>query len=132
RVLARVKRSGDEVLAIQQIMDEGTLDAVHAENLALRIRSILDHPALEPHFRGVGKVLNEAEILLPEGRSVRPDRVVIYEGSTVLIDYKTGVYREEHELQVKRYADLLRAMGYPRVQAILAYLPDALIINVEG
>ncbi|HOI87624.1 MAG TPA: hypothetical protein PLV51_07165 [Lentimicrobium sp.] len=52
----------------------------------------------------------------------RPDRVAVSGGFTGVIDYKTGRRDDSHIVQVRRYANLLEAMGYRSPAAWLVYI----------
>ncbi len=73
-------------------------------------------------FNNDWNILTEAEIILPEGVSKRPDRIMTKVDQTVIIDYKFGEKEDPaHKTQVLQYIDLLRKMGYPDVQGYLWY-----------
>lgn len=71
-----------------------------------------------------GKVIREQEILTPDGESYRPDRVVLYEDVTCVIDFKTGLIDDKHRHQVINYMNLVREMGYPEPVGFLIYLGE--------
>ena len=56
----------------------------------------------------------------------RPDRIVLLENETVVIDYKTGHptedVKEKYSRQVEKYVDLLKAMGLPDVKGRIMYI----------
>ncbi|NVK66254.1 MAG: PD-(D/E)XK nuclease family protein, partial [Flavobacteriales bacterium] len=54
-------------------------------------------------------------------KTLRPDRVILKDNSTVIIDYKTGIPSAKDEKQVSEYAAVLQEMGYPNVEAHLFY-----------
>ena len=67
----------------------------------------------------------EAEILTPEGHSLRPDRVIIKGNVAIIVDYKTGRPMEKYKNQLQQYAKSLNEMGYQDVRKYLLYLePD--------
>ena len=69
------------------------------------------------------KLLDEREIITPEGETLRPDRVVLKDdGSVDIVDYKFAEEKGAYIKQVRRYAALYRAMGYKKVNAWLWYV----------
>jgi CRISPR/Cas system-associated exonuclease Cas4 (RecB family) len=50
--------------------------------------------------------------------------------NTVIIDYKTGVKKDQDRKQVEGYAGLLTQMGYPNVQGYLLYLEELEVVEV--
>jgi len=69
------------------------------------------------------RVLNERELVMPGGAIFRPDRLVLdEEGNWTVIDFKTGVEKQEHKKQVRQYADLLSEAGYPVKSTCIIYI----------
>jgi ATP-dependent exoDNAse (exonuclease V) beta subunit len=58
------------------------------------------------------------------------DRVMIDNDHVVVIDYKTGIFRNEHKKQVKEYKEILRQMGYNKVEGYLLYLSNGELISI--
>lgn len=79
------------------------------------------------------KLLDEREIITPEGTTLRPDRVVLKDdGSVEIVDYKFAEERGTYMKQVRRYAELYREMGYSKVSAYLWYVDkDEIICSVS-
>lgn len=104
------------------------------------IRSALKHlvesDSYHRYFAPDVKVLNEVSILensdelVAEGLGqqliYRPDRVVLLEDETVVIDYKTGTPNEKTKAkylaQVEKYVSLLTEMNFPNVHGEIIYL----------
>ena len=71
------------------------------------------------------RVLEERDILAPDGTLHRPDRVLVGEsGRVVVIDYKFGAGRPSYRRQVARYCNLFREMGYSDVEGWLWYVGE--------
>jgi RecB family endonuclease NucS len=79
-------------------------------------------------YDGSARVLNEVEILSPDGDIRRPDRVMIYADRVVVVDYKFGRPSPHHHTQVNDYVALIRRMPYPRVEGFLWYVPSGGIV----
>ena len=67
-------------------------------------------------------ILNEREILTTDGRSLRPDRIVISGNDATIIDYKTGKPSPKHKEQIANYADILREMDFKIKQSVIVYI----------
>ncbi len=86
----------------------------------------------EPEWR----VRTEAELLLPSGQRLRPDRVLTRAGQLRLIEFKTTPAalqqgaEAEHRLQVMTYRDAAVALGYASVEAYLIYLDGSRSLEV--
>ena len=68
----------------------------------------------------------QKEILMENGRTYIPDRLLFAKNTdeVVVIDYKTGVKRTNHEMQITEYASALHAMGYKNTKRVLMYITD--------
>lgn len=74
-------------------------------------------------YDGSARVLNEVDILFGKGLSKRPDRVIIKGGKVIVVDYKFGERQDKrHPNQVRNYLQLIRKMGFERVDGYLWYV----------
>jgi ATP-dependent exoDNAse (exonuclease V) beta subunit len=126
--------SGIEIIsdldeAVRELLQNGDVTPEESDELRDKAAKLMDLDSLKTCFSGEGKIRNEAEILLPDGTLLRPDRVVELEGKTIIVDYKTGVPDEMHKQQLNRYADALWKMGHKIVERKLVYTERAEIIT---
>ena len=64
------------------------------------------------------------------GQIIIPDRLVITPNDgAIIIDYKTGVFREQHQQQLENYASVVHQMGYKVDKKILVYIHPELTIK---
>lgn len=123
-VLSKIKYADDKDIVLDKYYNQGYLNEQERDGLAEKINEIINMPELRSSFSREMEVKAEAEILLPDSRSYRPDRVVINKESALLIDYKTGKPSEYHKTQLMNYASLLEAMGYKVEKKYLVYIDD--------
>lgn len=77
-------------------------------------------------------IMNETEIILPGGEIKRPDRVMKKGSHTIVIDYKFGGKIEPvYETQIRQYAGILKAMGYPAVEAYIWYVKLGKVVTCK-
>ncbi len=129
RLLSFIKTEQDIDGAIERLIAEVSCNETEAEHLVSLTRKLLKHPIAGPFFKEGTVIRNEADILLPDGKSYRPDRVVISEGQAVLIDFKTGKASDHYRNQLLNYASILDKMGYVRIQSYIIYINEELIIE---
>ena len=72
-------------------------------------------------FDSSWKVKNEREILMNDGSTYIPDRLLFSEDKTVVVDYKTGNPDSSHILQIEKYASVLKQIGYDNIDKYLIY-----------
>lgn len=131
---------------LSKITTKEIIDEVLAEEIKLKkasqaeftelkqiLNRIIDHPDLKQFFDGTDKVLCEQEILIPEGPTLRPDRINISkEGGATILDYKTGQPKIEDKIQLESYVDALNQLGFQKVKSKLVYIDSEIeVITIE-
>ena len=80
-------------------------------------------------FSGDIEVLNEQTIIQKEGKTIKPDRMVISKNKEVhLLDYKTGLHQAKYKLQLENYQMAIEKMGYTVVKKSLVYIGEEINI----
>lgn len=115
-------------------------DQLYVDEIKAALKFIASSEEWKPYFADGLRVLNEVPILptksiLDEANqqiasrpstTYRPDRIVLFENETVVIDYKTGHpsedVKEKYNRQVEKYVELLKAMGLPNVAGRIMYI----------
>jgi ATP-dependent exoDNAse (exonuclease V) beta subunit len=72
----------------------------------------------------------EVDLLCPDGKIIRPDRVNKIGGSLQVIDFKTGKQKPEHHDQINRYKQTLMDMGHQVMKGVLIYLETKELVYV--
>jgi CRISPR/Cas system-associated exonuclease Cas4 (RecB family) len=65
---------------------------------------------------------------VPGGAQKRPDRILITKEAALVIDFKTGIKRDSHVVQVKEYMALVQTLTQLPVKGYLCYLEPTEII----
>ncbi len=110
-VLARMRAEGEIDQEIEQEWKESISELLRLERLA-------------PCFAPGVQVKAEAGLFDQNGNFFRPDRVVLLDDRTVVIDYKTGGEYDSHREQIENYANLLQTMINRPVEKLLLYLDE--------
>ncbi len=122
-ILSHIERAEDQERALQLALNNGELSLEDVPDVRKRLEVLLSCPKAKAWFDGSGMVLNESAILGATTVS-RPDRVISYGDMdlAVIVDYKFGKPSPRYHKQIERYAQLLKSMGYKRVEGYLWYL----------
>ena len=72
----------------------------------------------------------EVDLLCPDGKIIRPDRVNRIGEALQVIDFKSGKQRPEHHDQINRYKETLVDMGYQVTQGVLIYMETKEMVYV--
>lgn len=128
-ILERITTTADISAALDEAVLDGLVSEEHRPNIQEQLEAITTAEATRRWFDGSGRVRTEATIIGGERHEVRrPDRIVFYEdeqGERVeLVDYKFGKPQPGYPAQVRRYMQLMRAMGYERVTGYLCYITE--------
>lgn len=121
-VLERVLAPEDLAQALSDAVDTGLLSADAATSLGAELAELLASQALRPWFAAGLQVRNEATLITPEGKALRPDRVVMDGDLVRVLDIKTGRPHESHHEQVRAYMRHLGQLGFDRVEGALLYV----------
>ena len=123
-VMSGIASAGDIGPTLDRLMIEGLIASAEQYNNIKRLveKRVMDKRA-EKWFDGSYKMYNECTILSSgENRSRRPDRVMVKGDEAVVVDYKFGREREEYDIQVKNYMNLLKDIGYSNVKGYVWYV----------
>jgi ATP-dependent exoDNAse (exonuclease V) beta subunit len=135
-LFSAIRTKDDIEPAIEQLVFEGIIgDRETEEDLRAVAVKALAHPQVEEWYSGQWRLFNECAIIYNENGSVqarRPDRVMMKDGRTVIVDFKFGKPDKRHETQVQQYMDLLSRMGYQNIEGYLWYVTDEQIVCVTG
>jgi ATP-dependent helicase/nuclease subunit A len=115
---------------VSRMVLEGKIQGAEAEILISKLNHLISSPPASDWFNVGNLVLKEAEILLPSGVIRRPDRVMMKDGKTIIVDFKFGDENRHHFEQVKEYSDLLAEMGYQEIEAFLWYVDSNKIVKI--
>lgn len=121
RILELVIRKSDLPKALLQVIEEGHMAESEYDEWKSRIQAAFGLDPVAKWFEDGIEVLNERDILLPDGRRYRPDRVVLKGTKAIVIDYKTGRPYTHYQKQMGVYCSVLREMGYDETEAWLFY-----------
>ena len=116
--------------AVRKLVLEGKLAEEESAGLGKSISDMISEPQVADWFKPDNKVLKEAGILLPEGVTRRPDRVIFRNGKATIIDFKFGEENSHYKNQVDQYWNLLLDMGYKEIYAFIWYVDKNKIVTI--
>jgi ATP-dependent exoDNAse (exonuclease V) beta subunit len=132
QIFEKILRIEDVPVAIDIAYREGKIDKDEGEELKKEIENLLAGPEVNKWFSSSWEVYTEKDILLPKGKIYRPDRIMIGEKQTIVVDYKFGEkHRKTYENQMKRYLHQMKEMNYPNPLGYLWYVSQNEIIEVK-
>ena len=122
-ILSFVKTKNDVDLAITKSIENGLITFDQKEIVFNTIQEIVNHSELGICFAEGNEVLNEQTIIQKEGKTIKPDRMVLTKNKEVLLlDYKTGTHNVKYQQQLENYQTAIELMGYKVIKKALIYI----------
>ncbi len=108
---------------LEFLLDTGTIDPEQELGLKDALKNVYAIEEQQGWSSEKYSVKKEVEVLSPDGKLFRMDKLLIDEDSKklVVIDYKTGKEDQKHKKQMSGYVDLLKEMGWKSVEGYLLY-----------
>jgi len=131
-ILSLVKIKNDIDLAITKAVESGLITVNQKEVVRKTIREIVNHSELSSYFDEGNEVLNEQTIIQKEGKTIKPDRMVLTKNKEVyLLDYKTGTHNPKYQLQLENYQNAIELMGCKVVKKAIIYIGEQInVVNL--
>jgi len=121
-ILSGIRTAEDLDTVLENMKYNGLVGSEDFAGVKENIALVLNNPEIKPFFEPGLNLRTEAEILLPDGSVLRPDRVIVDGDHAVVIDYKSGKTREKYREQLKKYEKHLRELGFNEIRKYLLYL----------
>ena len=159
KALSYINKEKDVDTAISKLLNEGLITIEHTTEVKNMLIQLINIPGVKDWFTGEMDTKSETEILLPGGKVLRPDRVMIKDNKAIVVDYKSGKlhlipsprqeqagkhplpeprgalepgeeYFKLHSEQLNHYADALVKAGYSTVDKYILYINDKKLVKV--
>jgi ATP-dependent exoDNAse (exonuclease V) beta subunit len=117
---------------LQAFYFEGRLTESEKFEVENQLKDLFSDPVFGDWFEGEGVLLAEQGILLPGGKQKRPDRIILRETESIIVDFKTGEELEKYGKQVRDYMDLVQKLTKKPVKGYLCYLETGKIETVNA
>jgi hypothetical protein len=124
-LFAAIRTMDDVEESVDKLIAEGIILPGEKENYIRKVKESIRKAGVEDWFSNKYKIYSECSVIVEENGEIttkRPDRVLLSETETIIIDYKFGKPHASHEKQMRQYTELLQTMGYPKVSAHLWYI----------
>ena len=118
--------------AINMAVTDGIINNTQIEPIKEKLKDLVNHPSLKAYFSPDKNYKIETEIATFNGEVFRPDRIMIEDNLTTIIDYKTGKQNnKKYFKQLTKYQEALFNMGYSNVKSLLVYVDDLAIVELK-
>lgn len=131
-IVSKVNSIDDLDNIVDKYQIEGVITEDEKVNILSLLHQYLSDNQIKDWYSGNYKILNEVQILQPNGTFIRPDRVMMKDDEIIVIDYKFGEKEEKKYIkQVKNYVNQIRKMGYESVKGYICYIVLGKTISIE-
>jgi ATP-dependent exoDNAse (exonuclease V) beta subunit len=128
-ILSKIVNRDDVDYAIINALEAGLIHINQKGVVQKTIAEIINHKDLRTYYSLGNIVYNEQTIIQSEGKTVKPDRIVITPNNNVyLLDYKTGIHSDSHKLQLDNYQSVLEKMNFKVLEKTLIYIGEKIDI----
>jgi ATP-dependent exoDNAse (exonuclease V) beta subunit len=133
RVFQMIYTEKDIPKSIDLLVSEGKINKEESGMLQSKIHSVLNKYKENGWFREKYKIRNEPEIIMEDGKTCRPDRVMEDNDKIIVIDYKFGELEEEkHRRQVRSYMESIKKMDYhKKTEGFVWYVDLDILKKIE-
>ncbi|MBL7912898.1 MAG: UvrD-helicase domain-containing protein [Bacteroidia bacterium] len=131
-ILSKINNNKQVDAAINQALLEGIINTTQIVPIKEKLNRLVNHSELRSYFESEKNYKIEMEIATFSGEVLRPDRIILEENLTTIIDYKTG--RENNKKyfkQLLKYRDAMINMGYNNIKSLLVYIDDLTIVELK-
>jgi len=129
-ILSRIIRKDQTSEVMDAEIKSGNIKAGELQRIMDLVQRLWDLPLVDDWFSGRWKVKTEVPVLPRSGQLSRMDRVMIDGDHVIVVDFKTGIYRNEDKEQVLEYKEILQHMGYKKVEGYLLYIEKAELVEI--
>ncbi len=102
-------------------IDGGEVAKSNESRLRTKLNDLFKRDDYLNLFSGDHEILSEQAIILNSKEVIRPDKIIVKQNETILLDFKTGIPSAKDEKQINQYKSTLESMGYPNVSSYLFY-----------
>lgn len=122
--IASIHHPNEIQKVVQQLQHEGKIETAFASNIQQDLVKLFGSETYAALFSGAKNILNEQTFIISPTELIRPDKIILHENKTVVIDYKTGAPKDKDITQIRQYRSVLEEMGYPNVDSYLLYTKE--------
>lgn len=131
-ILSKIETYEQVDEAMDLALTDGIITRSQIEPIKEKLNNLVNHPELKNYFSANNKYKIETEIATFNGEIFRPDRIMIEDNLTTIIDYKTGKQNnKKYFKQLTMYQEALLNMGYNKVKSLLVYIDELAIVELK-
>lgn len=119
--ISKIDKKEQIPVFMDQMILNGEIEKERVPEVQLMIEKLLSCSEYEELLTGALHVLSEQAIIVGREHTRRPDKLILRNQDTVIVDFKTGIPKEKDAQQVLEYALTLKEMDFPKVNGFVYY-----------
>lgn len=116
---------------LTQLINQGEIERGFKKQIEEKLQQLYANKNYTSLFNNAIELLSEQSILIDSQTTKRPDKIILKEQETIVIDYKTGSAKPNHTLQMTEYISLFNKMNYPKVKGYIYYSTTNELIEIN-
>ena len=122
-LMSEIEYNHQKDYVISEYFSRGIISNDDKQMIRNFVDQIISHRSLKKFFSKKNTIYNEREIFIPPDKVIIPDKICITSDKELsILDYKTGQKKNEHENQIKNYANVLKKGNFRVKDAFLVYI----------
>jgi ATP-dependent exoDNAse (exonuclease V) beta subunit len=135
RIFAEIKTQNDINTAVDKFQFNGIIQQNNKQELKIFVIDAIAKSQVEHWYSGKYKLFNECTIITKNDKgeiiTKRPDRVMIDDKNTIIVDFKFGKKNAAYSAQVSDYMQLMKEMNYKNIRGFLWYVDDNFVEEIK-
>lgn len=129
-VISEIHSKAEIYQKVESKILSGKVELKFKDKLIEDIQRLFKNNNYTQLFTDYHKILNEQNFIISEEEQLRPDKIILKKGKTIILDYKTGQKMKKHQKQVEKYHQLLENLDFPKVESYLFYTKEMQLVQV--
>ncbi|MDR2653311.1 MAG: UvrD-helicase domain-containing protein [Prevotellaceae bacterium] len=134
RIFAEIKTQNDINAAVDKFQFDGIIQQNNKQELKDFVVDAISKSKVKHWYSGMYEILTECSIITKSDKgeiiTKRPDRVMIADEKTIIVDFKFGKRNINYNAQVAEYMQLMKEMNYKNLSGFLWYVDDNVVEEV--
>jgi hypothetical protein len=119
--ISKINNINEIESVLNALCAEGLIEADLQNQLQLDIEQLFSSELYTGMLNGAKEILSEQSIILGRDSLKRPDKIILKDSETFVIDFKTGNKKENDFAQLQEYVLTMQEMQLPSVKGFLYY-----------
>jgi ATP-dependent exoDNAse (exonuclease V) beta subunit len=128
--MARIDRFEDISSVLNSMRLTGEIEQENIPFLHTWLSTFFKLPEVLKIYENKTDILTEQSIILDELSTKRPDKIILKQDETIILDFKTGMPKNDDVKQLVGYKDALIQMDLPNIKSYLYYTSTHELIAV--